>query len=201
MKNVAPFNLSADTLGGIARFVAHADTLFALLEALRTTHDLGVLENLWQLLKQHNWSRNDLWPRLSLLSVDIPSPVHLEAIVNYYAEVAVSETTDVEWVRTHFSPQTRLCWIRRPDTHFIPTSHLIQLLSFLPHLEVIDWYQCPPDIAPAVFHEAWRAQSCGKRIWIISARSSQQAIPERNRRSKRVSAFGQSGNNCCKIVH
>ncbi|KAH9101941.1 hypothetical protein LEN26_013991 [Aphanomyces euteiches] len=165
-----PFNLPPEALINIAFYIEAVDNLFAFLEALRPAYDLGILEHLWQLRHQLHWKKHNLWPRLSLKEVEESSLVHLKPIISHYAEVAVGETTQVEWFCPLIDSKSRITWAPR-ESRFDPTclapwksfritriapwfkdcNQPTQVLLSFPHLEEITCNSCSTHIAEAIF--------------------------------------------------
>ncbi|KAF0686712.1 Aste57867_21554 [Aphanomyces stellatus] len=112
----------------IALCIADARTFFDFLQAMGTADVRGPLEALWQLGLDFN--RTDLWPKLVLTEEIMrraESRGWVEAIMLFYATVAVACTDDLAWLRRHLTPQTMVEWatdIPSWTEHFYDEPHL-----------------------------------------------------------------------------
>ncbi|KAH9168309.1 hypothetical protein AeNC1_017951 [Aphanomyces euteiches] len=100
-----------DVVTKLAFSIQEADDLFAFLEALRLSNNLGPFQHLLQLGLTHDHS--DLWPslRLSSSTLDGASISSYEAIIKYYSSVIVEDDWhDVEWLKTHLNPEASIEW-------------------------------------------------------------------------------------------
>ncbi|KAH9164729.1 hypothetical protein AeNC1_018644 [Aphanomyces euteiches] len=85
--------------------------MFAFLKVLRPYNVLGSLEHLYRLSLTHKvW---DLWPWLHLNPSILGSAEQssYEAITKYYDKVVVEPYwNDVEWLKAHLIPKTKVAW-------------------------------------------------------------------------------------------
>ncbi|KAF0731396.1 hypothetical protein Ae201684P_007091 [Aphanomyces euteiches] len=180
-----------DVFVKIAFFIHDWDTLRQFLEAFRQDDALGPLEHLWKLFQERRWNHAFLWPHLKLtrITMDPASCLHLETVAKYYSQVIVDETTDVEWIRQHIDPKTSLAWIR-PTSRFNPTNlktwqpfrisslekvdinpaKFLQECSSLEHVQVA---KCTPEIAGVVFKHAASSSSL-RRLDLRTAELNQE---------------------------
>ncbi|KAH9197901.1 hypothetical protein AeNC1_000125 [Aphanomyces euteiches] len=110
-------HLPAELIHKIAFYIREPETLFSLLEILRSMNLLGPFEHLWQLSLVKN--QLELWPKLVVTrkdsSLTAESLAHLEAFAKYYTQVQIAYTNipvlnDVAWISKSFNPMATQEW-------------------------------------------------------------------------------------------